>query len=593
MKITRLELRNFRAARGLTLNLGAPRVAIFGVNGSGKTSVRECIRWTLRGVCDGTDGKGAGAEVLAPTSTNEVSTALTLDGIGTVSRLFTEHGGTAFSVEGFTGTGATQQQALLGKLGTTPVFLDACLETDYFARLHHADGKALVLSLLNVRIPIDGKDRTLEEIEALYKQSFEERKEAKRRLTQMPVPSAPVLPEAVQVAQERTGRQDVSQAIRERIDAFRGELGGLERAVGEVVGKRQALEAERTRVEKVAQTIISGEDAEFTQEIVRLRGEIGAVTPGAPPTTTVQILRTRMEALARHAPPNGCVLDPDVPCKTPRKAFTEQVDALRKEIAEIPHGDVGAIGKVQQRIQDLESRLAERTRLRASIAAAELRLTELATELSAIPDVSQQDAELTAMKARIQKGEELLAVSQGYDKAQADYAKAKVSREELAARVEALETRVEMLGPKGVRVTALAEAMGAFESQINQYTQAWGWTVTFVVEPWGVIVNHRPVETYSRSERHRIGIAIQLVVASLSGLSFAVIDEMDMLDLENRRLLQGMIQTSPVGQILVLGTREPSAALPPPIEGWIFYRLTQASGQTVIAESSIPALTTA
>ena len=64
MKLTQVELTSFRSYAGVTLDLNAPRVLIAGLNGVGKSSLRDAIAFCLLGHCRGTDARGAGADIL-------------------------------------------------------------------------------------------------------------------------------------------------------------------------------------------------------------------------------------------------------------------------------------------------------------------------------------------------------------------------------------------------------------------------------------------------------------------------------------------------------------------------------------------------
>lgn len=601
MTITRLELKNFRAARGLTLPTNSRRVLVAGINGAGKTSVREAVRWTLRGVCDGTDLKGAGAEVLVPTGASEASVALNIAGLGAVSRTFTEHGGAAFSVEGFTGSSGTQQQALLQKLGVSAAWLDACLETEYFSRLHHADGKALIMSLLDVKVPVEGiGSLTLDELDVRYKHAFEQRKTAKQKLTLIPPAPLPAVPDSYAALQQRLGDRDVIEACTTLLAALREQLTASAGTLGEQVGQRRALEQEQQRLQDTLNLGAPTDDAagevleRLRTELAALTGEPAQATPGMTlPLSAVAQLKTKAQTLADHKPSSGCVLDGTVPCKTPVKAFLARAEALRSEIAAVPTESLS--GRDRTAVRDLERQieasvalLQTNERQRAAVAAAHLRLPDVTAELAKLPDTTAAEADIAELKKRITRGEEVLGQARTYVQALQQHEQMKAQRAHLEQQLAELETRVEMLGPKGLRVQALGEAMGRFESAINRSTEAWGWQVSIVPEPWTVLANGRPVETYSRSERYRLGIAVQLAVAELSGLSFAIVDELDMLNTANRKRLLRQIHNSPLEQVLVLSTMDDEQAFPQPPEGWTFLRLAQVEGQSTVVETVSP-----
>lgn len=269
MKLTHLDLTAFRSFRGVSLPLDQSRVLIAGLNGAGKTSVADAIAWGLTGRCRGTDGRGAGAEVLIPNGTKTAEVAVTIDGIGRVARSYAEHGGGAFSVDVFTGTSQIQQQALYIKLATTLEFLSAVLDTSVFLDLNHVEAKAMVLSLLGVKIPVGEKSYTLDELDLHYKQAFEDRKLAKKTLAQCLPPEKP---SAVQMP--------TTQAIDAQLTKLRTQMGELRQTVGATSGRKAALEAELARLHPVAIEAV-GED--LTNQIDGLQAKMASLEAAAVP----------------------------------------------------------------------------------------------------------------------------------------------------------------------------------------------------------------------------------------------------------------------------------------------------------------------
>lgn len=597
MKLLNLDLVNFRSYHGVTLALDAPRVLIAGLNGTGKTSVREAIQWILTGHCDVTDGKGAGAEVLVPTGQKAAEATVTVDEIGRVSRHFSPSLGGAVVVEGFTGTSQVQQQALLIKLKTTPQFLDAVLSTDVFLNLGHAEAKAMVLSLLgvkikNVQIGFEGdtpvvKDLTLDELDLRYKQAFENRKSAKRALQGFTVGPKPV-----------EQQMPTIEMIEAQLGRLRATLGEHREAIGTAVGSRKALAAEVNRLTITLNTPVPPDMSEKIAELEKWLGtlEAEAVPAEAPapskgdPARAIWIVK-RITSLKEHLPSKGCVLDADVPCRSTLDDFGARLEALRGELKAV------APATPQAPQQPLESPLTARRRELAdlqwqqqkrivnfeAVRQANARAQAIRQEIDALPDTAVQEGQIAELQTRISKGEELLRNARLHWAAVESYGKAVSQQGTLKADVDRLEALCDQLGPKGVRVEALAQAVNKFESAVNPYIEPFGWKIGFSVEPWEVSANGRPVESYSRSERYRIGIALQLGIAKLSGLNFAVVDEVDMLDVSNRQKLSAMLIQAPLEQILILGTREAEQALKAP-KGVIAYRLSKNGDQSVISE---------
>ncbi|MGH2360357.1 MAG: AAA family ATPase [bacterium] len=590
MKLIQLDLPSFRSFRGLTLGLDAPRVLLAGLNGTGKSSIRDAIAWALTGHCAGTDAKGAGADVLIPTGASLAEVAVTLQGLGTVRRSYALHAGGAFSVEGYTGTSQIQQQALLTSLKTTPAFLDAVLDAGAFLDLAHADAKALVLSLLNVRIPIADQFYTLEELDLRHKQAFEERKLAKRAAQNFFLPPKPVV-----LAEQ----MPAIPVIETQLTRLRTALGEARQAIGTVLGQRQALEAELARLNGGAPA--PWEDV--TEQIFDLEERLTLMDADAQtvPVETPQVgdpnrlpfLRSRLEAIQRHLPKNGCVLDASVPCETADTLFRRAERTLSDDIltlkpkatpkgAHLPESPRTAL---QQELKALQQRQAQRVAQMEQVAHATARRQQIDESLAALPKTAEREQDILTLEERIRKGEQLLADARRYWDAHAAYAKAQTEQRRLTMEVDRLEALCDDFGPKGGRVAALAEAIGRFEAAIHPYVEPFGWRITFQVEPWQVSANDRPVETYSRSEQLRLGIALQLAIAQISGLGFACVDEVDMLDSGNRAILTKMLLAAPVAQILILSTRETAQALPVGSQV-LAYRLGRQDQRSVIVERS-------
>ncbi len=583
MTLKHLELKSFRSFKGVNMPIDGPRVLISGLNGSGKTSCRNAIRWALTGRCDGTDERGAGAEVLIPVGEKVAEVVVTLgDKIGPVARSYAERGGGAMAVFGFTGTSQIQQMALYTKLNTTPAFLDAVLDTEAFLDLDHVKAKALVLSLLDVKIQVGATAYTLDELDVRYKQAFEDRKVAKVALQRHLLP-----PEPADV------KMPSIETIEKQLAALRAALGQAQQAAGEVIGKRQTMTRDLAVVTSARHDVgpdLSQQIASLEETLAAL--ETAAVPQQAPPPkedpNRLLYLTQKKNFLSQHHPENGCVLYGKVQCLTPGKQFQMALHEVQEELKTLEPPPASAsqespLTTARRRLADCQAKQEQRNRAIAGGTEAMERAAGLREALASLPDTAAQESEIATLQSRIAKGEQLLRDARAYWTAAEAYKLAVDQRKTLSDEVERLETLVELLGPKGARVKALEDAMARFLAAVNPYLKPFGWKLGISVDPWEVFANKRPVETYSKSERHRIGIAVQLAIAMLSGLKFCVIDELDVLDVGNRNIVTKMLLESPLEQIIILSTRETSQALPK-VPGLIAFRLEAKDGQTKVAE---------
>jgi hypothetical protein len=630
MKLAKIELKSFRSFVNLDLPLDAPRIFVAGLNNTGKSSVREAIKYVLTGRCQGLDGKGAGSDVLVPhfhqafepgerpkgegDRATGVSASVTIDGLGAVERTWSPQGST-FRVQGWTGNTQSQQQALLDKLETTPAFLDAVLDSAVYLNLHHADSKAMVLSLLNVQIKLGDADdapvMTLAEMDESYDQAFEDRKAAKTKLKGAFVPAKPA---------------DAAHPLLADIDALliqrRKELADLNRQVGETSGLRNGLDARlgllrrqlatkpapfgfQAEIESLEerQAIMEADVTEVAEEKIE---ELSTVTRPAANVNAVSVetLRSRIGVLRAFQPPKGCIIDGKVSCSTHKLKFTNRAKDLEAEIesrgvdttepksapvASAPR-QPNPITENRKALDDLKRQQAQYERDLATYKERETELEILTAELAGLPDTSDMETAVTAWQGKIAVGEQKRKDAAAYQQASQAHETGLQAQRALQAEVNRLEELCAVLGPSGVRVQALGSALQTFEEAVNLFTAPYNLTVKFQMEPWDVIVNDRPVRTYSESQRYRIGIAIQLAVAGLSGLRFAVIDQLDVLDSKKRDVMVKMLlKDAPVDQLIILATREAEQPLPvlPALPGLLVaYRLDLQDGRSVVVERS-------
>ena len=503
-------------------------------------------------------------------------------------------------IQGFAGDKTAQQAGLFIKLNTTEAFLQAVLDTSVFLTLHHADAKALVLGLLNVEVTVEPMTYTLDELDAAYKKAFEDRKVAKIKAKSCVVPPSP------------EGSVMALDAINARLDVLRGELDALLTATGGSQARRQAIERRladlgplEMPLDPAAVETLPARIADLEERLAIMEAEVvpeaePVTAPVTRPAKTLEgvsrsELEARIKALSTFTPTKGCVLDPRVPCNTHKLKFVNRGKDLQATLDEdvtptAPKPSVSVtVNPLTAVRKELEALKTQQSTLVHILEENEGRASQrqtLEAELASLPDTSAEEAKIADLRNRIAVGEGKRKDAEAHQRATQVHEQGLETQQGLQAEVDRLEALCDILGPSGARVQALADALGPFEQAVNSYTTPFGWTVSFHVEPWGVIVNDRPVETYSRSEQYRIGLAIQLSIAALSGLSFAVVDELDMLDALNRDTVGRMLMAAPLEQILILGTREPSSPLPK-IQDMLAYRIgTNENGRSVILEQS-------
>lgn len=661
MRISRLSIVNFRSYQAADFTL-ADRTYFVGPNGAGKSTAIDMLQWVLTGKCRGLDAKnqdlvefiregalegghGAGARVF-------------VDDFGKMQRE-TDGRQIFLKVKDWSGSNAQQQSAFYEKVRITEGVILACLDSSAFLRLHHADAKALLMGVLDVRIPeaeleplgIAGP-LSLEELETRYKASFEKRTDERRKLDRIHVPAAPE-------GDEPPALEDLQAALDELKDQERELLGQGGEARGRLIELRtqvQALEDEEAAVgERIANAGDPNADLDAVENKIRAFEAAHAPKEAAAPAPKaakggpslldaaepspaekevgtlrikladergrLKLLQDTVDSIGEHKPDRGCVLASGVPCMTPAAEFSGALKTARTEIKTIEKsikGSENRIAEIEREIREQRqaadaaaaaerkeaaARLDEKTRLErqksaltvaiSNLQTDEARMTEimgelanLRTQIANLEGEVQEPEGLEQLRERITRGEQTLNDARAWVAADKAHKDAQAVYDKQRAIVERLELLCEKLGPKGLILDALERARQAFEERVNVPLAKWGYELRFTLDPWRVLVNGRKSTQLSESQKLRVGIALQLAIAEISGLDLVAIDRVDMFDSANRAILADVIDGWK-GQIIMAATKDPDYELPPLEdlgEGVAFYHLS-------LDESIAPPLT--
>jgi exonuclease SbcC len=383
--------------------------------------------------------------------------------------------------------------------------------------------------------------------------------------------------------------------------------------------------AEPPAAAEAADDVATGRTTEIGTLRVKLADERGRLN----------MIAAAVDGIDRHDPAKGCVLDSSIPCQTPAKEFRGKLAAIRKEIKALEKSvsendrrlsflqaeDSAAKSADEQRARERRAEAEERlraerdalrqleqlrkrkTEVQASISHLQqdkerqanilAELAEIATEIANLGEISEPVG-LEALQERIRRGEQLVAQVRAWHADQARHLASAQGRTALQAKVDRLELLCAKLGPKGLIVDALEKARGTFEQKVNAALSKWGYALSFTIDPWTVRVRveggpaiGRKFTQLSKSERLRVGLCLQLAIAEISGLWFVAIDEVDMLDEDNREVLSDVVEGWP-GQI-VFGVTEPARyevpdGLPDDVA---IYKLELKDGLTRVAEPAL------
>ena len=248
-----------------------------------------------------------------------------------------------------------------------------------------------------------------------------------------------------------------------------------------------------------------------------------------------------------------------------------------------------AIQTAQQSVREAERSLAYH---QAQIADADRKLTEAQAAVAdtktlkkGLPGLRKaaKDAALAVVDHRLVQDRAMSAwqTAVQHQAAQVAFENAQKARQAAEGEVDRQEALVKLLGPGGVRLAALTEALEAFNEQISDALAPFGFSLTIKADPWEVLVNTADgdgirFEMLSKGQRLWTGLAFQLALAKVSGLGFVVIDDVEAVVGQARRQLTEAVMTADLDQILV-ALAKPDDEPAPALDGLRVIRVSEAN----------------
>ena len=593
MRLLEIELTNFRSYEHETIQFTDGRTLVIGENGTGKSTLVDAIAWGLTGKCRGVDGRGQGQKELIRLGADQATVRVKTDTI-TVVRQITRNGGASSSMK---------TESVLAHLDVSEAMLLAVLYGRHFFTLHHADAKAMLMQLLGVAIPLDqlpasvaknySGPLTLADAQAAYDAAFKDRAAAKKALGAITVPDVAARPDldgwktsdlqvAIQAARQAYQKAvaDLAQAEAKRDAADQALMkakqaagnqdrlkGNLEAHQGMLREAQAALDVAKADLAKVEATTAEPVDS-LQAEVRAKRAAIGSVE----------------SQLAGDDPAQQrlCVLGQGIPCLTPGKEFKAVVKQLKADVKALDQRVTAGLHRAQElagattQARTLERQLSYHQDQVAKAAAQVDEAAALAVQLAslesqavqanhAVPVFREPVTKAQADTDRLVKQQAELAAYQaqlnGRDRAQADLAK-------LQQQVAVADALVDLLGPKGLPAKVLGRAVGDFEAMINAALKPFGFSLSFLVDPWNVAVRTAdqgqpiPFDLLSAGEQLWTGLAFQLALAALSGLNCCCLDAAETVVGVRRSVLTGLIMNAPVDQVIVAMAKAAGEAAP-------------------------------
>lgn len=607
MKLLTLTLDNFSSHRSTTVQFDKPILLITGALNSGKSSIVQSLEYAMTGTVERYRGARSAFQDLIHdkdrTDDSRFTVTLKTDS-GVIKR------GKAAIGPGFVSWDGQTENAepmAYGAWRTTKVILSTLLGTGEFFELEDKDQKELILRLVGAEVSrslveeafkaqygnIDAfslvRDREISSIamvDSTYKSCFDSRTDVNRELKQLqPLPP----PE---------GKEPPVDNIRQKIQALESELSSVSKRAGTIEERsRSGGNAVRARIQgqidDLAQWLrdnpaptSNGFAAKLTEaQSVKAKSiatdkDLTAQLVQAKATQMVH--ESNVKTLSRF---NGkCVVGPhECPASTEvmvaakdleQKAILEaaaEVKAIEVQIAKNAaenqriHKEIaafeGQISTAKAHVAEYQAKTNQKDRLEKQI-----KETSDGPSADDIAQLEAVHAEIKTLQERLSAGRKRLEDAQGWIHRNAEVQKVAARRKALEIQSRHLENLCEFFGPKGIKVRLIEEKIQSFEKQVNAGLEKFGFSFAFSAEPWKITAKGRPVDRLSRSERYRLGVALQVGIAKVTGVNLIVADNAEILTVDAFKALLGLLAESGVQAIVIktsMKSEEEFMAKPP------------------------------
>lgn len=587
MKIHHITIQNLLGARHVDVALTQPITLLAGMNGAGKSSIRDAISLAITADLCRISKKGEAAELISEGAT--------------AARVFVQTSERDFEVAISKAGKITDSAAGTDSNPVLPFLLDAAR----FARLTDTERRAMLFVLLGIetshkaiaeRLNRKGLDaKKIEAVMPILRAGFTAGEaHAKEKASQARGAWKAVAgesygdkkaedwqPPLIEVAGDPVAKAENAEAQAREID---GQISALQQQIGAARQARQGYEAEvirRERLRDLSKTADRARDRLKTAEenVASCREQLAGAGGEDPKAPGSYLLRGVTACLSEAIG----VIEEEGLGMSAEGLITRSLAHL-SEYRKL-HGDPNAepadpcrADEIRRGLQTAESGAANARRDLAAAEAAAAELAELEkSPVEAPPAVGDIEEQLRALQ---QKRTDWQADARKYREA-AGAAERRAKQITEAARhhqdVQQWSEIAEALSPNGIQAEMIAEALGPLNKLLSEHAALAQWQPVRIGADMGITAGGREYRLCSESEKWRADALLAVAVAVLSGLRFAVLDRMDCLDAAGREdalyWLSDIAEAGQVDSVIMLATLKsapPAEALPPHVAAhWI------------------------
>ena len=577
MKIRNVEMKNFRNHKETNMVFKKTNF-IIGGNNSGKSSVKGALQLALTGKNDWTGTRNF--KDLISHEATEGFVSVEVDGLGIIDR-FVREKGSYIELNSSKLPERELEKELKENFNLSFDVIDSVMSSSRFLEMKEAEQKNFLFRLtggsLDVSKVVTFMDKPsdeakavvnkhlsgkvdIDDLDALYSDLFAERRHKKK------------------VRDDLKTKMDISDAVASHsgidIDAVKRELTDVKEKKNALI-KRIAVAKERAKQKKNITKYLT----EVKERIKILEEKVDKSIDIAKSEETIfdyiteiNSLETKLDAkkevisvrkssvknfeamLKKLSTPN-CPLSDRLVCTADKapltKEFESEIVKNKKEIEKASE-EVVRINKSLTELKEKKKTIEVQVKLSADLHSLKEQEKSLEKDIKAIKveDVAHVSSEIEKIDARIEALNKDTNTHQEWVKSKAAFDKL-IKDLSLAEKDYSLyEYLVKEFGPKGVKSRILEKIIKPIEKQCNDtlFTLTDGiYSISFdFTNGFDIMIGHKAgmvnVKYLSTSEKLRVGIAIQDVINRLTNARVLLIDDGDILDKKNAKLLRELLE---------------------------------------------------
>jgi len=590
MKITQIQLKNFRCYRNLDLEFPERISLLFGANGSGKSSLLDAVRVALLGEVRGCSGN-EGRKQLATWGENSFRVELEAEAENGFARI-RRTPSTLSSIQSDGKAKTVSQDKVHAALGIHPRALEALFDVNRAIEMPADERKALAFALAEVDLDseaLEARGLTSREVRDLAaagawakarRKAEQKRQECHRAIKEVRE-AAPAKPEDVLVGDpeheqipcsevddellERTGDavgqlRDLEHDLVNRIASLRARAEvSTEAAEARITEKRQALEelrpaAVREAVGELRAAFARDQEGEqeLEDQVAALRTKHAeasrALTKADEHLTGLRRRRDRVcphcqlceEHAPRDVPDEEAIAAAEQACTDAEAQVKAATVELRAAEACLEETQEGLKGR-REKLQAAEPRLEDVEGLEREIHDLEKELAKIG-EGNAEREIESVEAELSQKRGRIELGRTILEAVARYREQVANAEKAAGRIEELEAEWEEWDRQEKLCRPDGIQAEFAKRTLEPIRERLRRWDELLAPYAVQIRDDFEIVVDtpdERGIapELLSFSERWRAALAVADAFAQLSKLRLLYLDELPQFDPEHRAAL--------------------------------------------------------